>query len=208
MVIKGHIDYEVIPVMKNISTICLIALSLIVHVTYAQEDRDFQSQFWNKLIAMEGKAFAGKLVIGTEPSDADFMKGAAIMHVWKVSEHEIRIPFHIGENRSRTWVLTKTDNGLRLKHDHRKPDGSDDPVTQYGGDTSNKGTPVRQEFKADEFTGAMLPASAKNIWAIEVEAMNRFVYELRREHEDRFFRVEFDLSNPVATPPRAWGDED
>ena len=72
---------------------------------------------------MEGKAFAGQLVIGTEPSDADFMKGKAIMHVWKVSESEIRIPFHIGENRSRTWVLTKTDNGLRLKHDHRKPDG-------------------------------------------------------------------------------------
>ncbi len=194
--------------MKTRITLYLLALHLFTHVCYAQEVSDFQQIFWNKLTAMEGKAFAGKLEIGTEPSDADFMSGKAIMHIWKVSETEIRIPFHIGENRSRTWVITKTDDGLRLKHDHRKPDGSDDPVTQYGGDTFMKGTPIRQEFKADKFTGDMLPASAKNVWAIEVESNKRFVYELRREHEDRFFRVEFDLSQPIATPPLAWGDSD
>ena len=194
-------------VMKIIFTTCLLVLCIIANNNYAQDNSNFQDIFWNKLMAMEGKAFAGRLTIGTEPSDADFMKGKAVMHVWKVSDSEIRIPFHIGENRSRTWVLTKTENGLRLKHDHRKPDGSDDPVTQYGGDTYLKGTPIRQEFKADKFTGDMLPASARNIWAIEVESEQRFVYELRREHEDRFFRVEFDLSKPIATPPLAWGDE-
>ena len=158
-------------------------------------------------MSLEGKSFRGELTIGTEPSDKDFMSGEAIMYVWKVTENEIRIPFHIGENRSRTWVITKTENGLRLKHDHRKPGGKDDEVTQYGGDTFLKGTPIRQEFKADQYTGDLLPASAKNIWAIEVEPNKRFVYELRREHEDRFFRVEFDLSQRVATPPPAWGDE-
>ena len=41
---------------------------------------------------------------------------------------------------------------------------------------------------------------------MELELGSRFVYELRREHQDRFFRVEFDLNQPVKTPVLAWGD--
>ena len=48
------------------------------------------------------------------------------MHVRECSEDAIRIPFHVGEDRSRTWVVTRTANGLRLKHDHRHEDGSEE----------------------------------------------------------------------------------
>ncbi len=168
---------------------------------------DFQDDFWKQLASLEGSAFKGALSAGTEPGDKAFMSGDAIMHIWKVSDSEIRIPFHIGDNHSRTWVITRTKEGLRLKHDHRHEDGSDDKITMYGGDTFAKGTPIRQEFAADQYTANLLPKSAKNIWAMELEVGKRFVYELRREHEDRFFRVEFDLSQPVLTPVLAWGDE-
>jgi len=166
-----------------------------------------QDDFWQKLVSLKGQSFAGELTVGTEDGDKEFVEGGAIMHIWKVSDKEIRIPFHIGTNHSRTWVLTRTNDGIRLKHDHRKPDGSDDEVTMYGGDTTVKGTPIRQEFHADKYTGDLLSASAQNIWAMEVELAKRFVYELRREHQDRFFRVEFDLSKTVKTPVPAWGDE-
>ena len=166
-----------------------------------------QDDFWNNLVALEGLSFAGKLTAGTDPGDKEFMAGNAIMHIWKVSESEIRIPFHIGNNHSRTWVISRTANGLKLKHDHRNKDGTDDKVTMYGGNTFAKGTPIRQEFAADNYTAELLPASSKNIWAMEVEVEKRFVYELRREHQDRFFRVEFDLSKPVTTPVAPWGDK-
>ena len=182
-----------------------VFLFLFCFITQASH-ADFQDDFWDKLVSLEGLSFAGELSIGTESSDKAFMAGGGIMHIWKVSQTEIRIPFHIGENHSRTWVITRTSNGLRLKHDHRHEDGNDDDVTQYGGDTFAKGTPIRQEFSADKYTGQLLPASAENIWAMEVEIGKRFVYELRREHQDRFFRVEFDLSKPVKTPVAAWGD--
>ena len=180
-------------------------LAIAACFSFTASAAQFQDDFWTSLVAMEGKSFNGELVIGTEPSDKDFMKGQAIMYVWKVSDTEIKIPFHIGDDHSRTWVLRKTESGIQLKHDHRKPDGSEDAVTQYGGDTFAKGTPIRQEFKADKFTGDLLAASARNIWAMEVEPGKRFVYELRREHEDRFFRVEFDLTKEVPTPPPVWG---
>ncbi|PCJ48175.1 MAG: hypothetical protein COA74_09930 [Gammaproteobacteria bacterium] len=183
-----------------------VLLSIFLLITGSIQ-ADLQDDFWNKLVSLEGLSFSGNLTVGTEAGDKDFMAGEVIMHVWKVTETEIRIPFHIGENHSRTWVITRTKNGLRLKHDHRHKDGSDDDVTQYGGDTFAKGTPIRQEFAADKYTGELLTASAKNIWAMEVELGKRFVYELRREHQDRFFRVEFDLSKPVKTPVLAWGDK-
>lgn len=182
-------------------------LVILMFITMPKIQADLQDDFWQKLVSLKGQSFAGELTVGTEAGDKEFVQGGAIMHVWKVSDKVIRIPFHIGNNHSRTWVLTRTANGIRLKHDHRKQDGSDDEVTMYGGDTSAKGTPIRQEFNADKYTGALLPASAKNVWAMEVELGKRFVYELRREHQDRFFRVEFDLTKAIETPVLAWGDE-
>jgi hypothetical protein len=66
------------------------------------------------------------------------------MHVRRCEEDEIQIPLHVGENRSRTWIITRTDTGLRLKHDHRHPDGSEEEQTQYGGDTEDSGTATEQ----------------------------------------------------------------
>ena len=165
--------------------------------------------FFDKLSSYCGKAFAGKLAVFNE-SDAKSFSGAAIMHVRNCSANEIRIPFHVGDNRSRTWVITKTANGLRLKHDHRHQDGSEDKLTQYGGDTITAGTATRQEFPADAFSKAMferdgMKVSIENTWAIEVNDDAIFAYELKRPN--RHFRVEFDLSKPVAVPPAPWGFE-
>jgi hypothetical protein len=133
-------------------------------------------------------------------------KQRLVMHVRECTDDGVRIPFHVGENRSRTWVVTRTASGLRLKHDHRHEDGSEDKVTQYGGDTAAAGTEHRQEFPVDAFSIAMferenLKASVTNVWAMEVRPA-LFAYELRRAN--RFFRVEFDTARPVAAPPPPW----
>lgn len=163
--------------------------------------------FFANLSALCGQSFAGH-VVTTDAADASFASQPLVMHVRDCSANEIRIPFHVGENRSRTWVITRTGEGLRLNHDHRHEDGSEDALTQYGGDTASEGTAERQEFPADEFskrlfTANNIPASVDNVWAVEVQSGATFAYELRRPN--RHFRVEFDLTAPVPTPPPAWG---
>ena len=69
---------------------------------------------WSALEPLCGKSFEGRLVEETEPSDAEIGKQRLVMHVRDCSATEIRIPFHVGENRSRTWVLTRTETGVRL----------------------------------------------------------------------------------------------
>ena len=124
----------------------------------------------------------------------------------------LRVPFHVGDDHSRTWVLTRTAEGLRLKHDHRHEDGSEDVQTQYGGDTATAGTAQRQEFPVDAESIALFGrtgsnASVTNTWAMEVQPGQRFLYELSRPG-GRLFQVEFDLSQPVALPPAPWGATD
>ncbi|GAB2624090.1 hypothetical protein [Novilysobacter erysipheiresistens] len=167
--------------------------------------------FMTNLAALCGQAFAGTVVADVPtPTGADpFADKALVMHVRECRNEEIRIPFHVGDDRSRTWVLTRTDGGLRLKHDHRHADGSDDAITMYGGDTSGAGTTTRQEFPVDAesvamFTAADMTVSNRNTWAMEIEPDEVFVYELARPG-GRLFRVQFDLTKPVATPPAPWG---
>lgn len=159
-------------------------------------------QLWNAIAPLCGQAFEGRMVEGTEPSDAAFGAQRMVMHVRSCTDGEIRIPFHVGENRSRTWVLTRTATGVRLKHDHRHADGTPDAVTQYGGDT-RIADGRRLDFHADPETAAMLPAAGTNIWTIAIEK-DSFTYGLRRDAQNRRFAVEFDLRKPVDPPPSPW----
>ena len=183
-----------------------------------------QDAFFEALSSHCGKAFSGELV-SQDAADADFAGAAMVMHVAECSDERIAVPFHVqldGEwDRSRTWVFTRTDDGLRLKHDHRHEDGEPDAVTLYGGDTANEGTARAQEFPVDDYSIEMferegLAASVTNVWRVEVDPAGTedaiFAYQLRRTvetgaPEDRFFRVEFDLSEEVDAPPPSWGWE-
>lgn len=167
-----------------------------------------QDQFFSRLSALCGQAFEGRIASPPVEADASFAGKTLTMHVRECSEDEIRIPFHVGADRSRTWVVTRTGEGLRLKHDHRHEDGSEDVLTQYGGDTIDQGSATRQEFPVDQFSKDLFnregaAVSTTNVWAMEVEPGRMFAYELKRPN--RFFRVEFDLTRPVAPPPPPWG---
>jgi hypothetical protein len=188
------------------TTVAFIALLSACRVQPARVPAEITAQdgFWAALQLICGGAYAGRLVEGNA-ADSAFRTSELRMHVRSCAPAEVRIPFHVGANASRTWVITRTATGLRLKHDHRHQDGSEDAITQYGGDTRNAGTITRQEFYADSHTAALIPAARTNIWTIEVMSGDRFAYALRREGTDRRFRVEFDLTKPVATPPPPWG---
>lgn len=163
--------------------------------------------WWASLSALCGQAYGGTIVEAIA-GDTAFAGKALVMHVRECGDSVIRVPFHVGEDRSRTWVLTRlADGSLRLKHDHRHADGSEDAVTQYGGDAAAPGDAVAVEFPADAFTAGLIPAAATNVWTVAVEPGARFTYALRREGTDRRFRVDFDLTQPVPAPPAPWGSE-
>ena len=184
------------------STAALAGCAVIPDAPTAQQD------FFERLRPLCGDAFEGRATSAPSEADAPFASQRLVMHVASCTEDEIRIPFHVGEDRSRTWVVTRTAEGLRLKHIHRHEDGSEDELSNYGGDAVGPGSARRQEFPADAFSRALFErtgraVSAANIWALEIDPGRTFAYELTRP--ERHFRAEFDLTRRIAPPPPAWG---
>jgi len=161
--------------------------------------------FWNNLQNLCGKTFEGKVV--EAPENDSFRGHKLVMHVRSCNENTIKIPFFVGDDKSRTWVLTYQNDRIQLKHDHRHEDGSPDKVTQYGGIASNEGFPNLQMFPADKETADLISYASTNIWWITIDAIS-FTYNLRRIGTDRFFSISFDLTKPIAAPDAPWGWKD
>ena len=179
----------------------VVALATIAPRAEAQT-ADVATAFLANLRAHCGKAYEGRMV-NPVPGDSVMARARLVMHVRECGD-TVRVPFHVGEDRSRTWVLTRTGSGVRLKHDHRHADGKPDSVTQYGGDSRATGTAAQMEFAADAFTANLIPAARTNVWTVEISA-TQFAYRLRREGTERRVNVVFDLTKPVPAPPAPWG---
>lgn len=166
-----------------------------------------QEAFWLSLQPLCGQSFEGT-ILSAPAADTVFRNKKLLIHIRACSDKKIRIPFIVGSNYSRTFVITKQPNGLQLKHDHRHEDGTEDKITMYGGSTSNAGTVTTQYFPADASTVSMLPTAAGNVWWISVVTNKSFTYNLRRLGSDWQYSIAFDLTKPIVTPIAPWGWKD
>lgn len=183
----------------------LFTTILVLMISLAHSQSTPAEIFWEELKSHCGKSYEGKVL--NAPENDQFRDHRLLMHVRACEDGKIRIPFFVGEDRSRTWVLTWKEGTIELKHDHRLEDGSDDEVTMYGGTASNTGLETIQVFPADPFTADLIPAAATNVWWITLDK-ETFTYNLKRIGTDRVFTVAFDLNNTVSTPDAPWGWED
>lgn len=184
----------------------LSAVALLITGCATSTPTNPQDQFLAQIKQHCGKAYAGR-VVSSDAADDEMRGKPLIMHVRGCYADRVEIPFHVGTDRSRTWIIRRTADGLQLKHDHRHEDGSADTGTMYGGETAYAGSANSQRFPIDaesiaSFRANKLDRSVTNIWGVDHDGKT-FAYELRRA--DRFFRVEFDLTQPMPVPPTPWG---
>lgn len=198
--------------MQKLISGCALLLSISVQANSIKEaplvSIASHDSFFNNLAALCGKAFAGNVSVDTPSSDG--FNGRLIMHVRKCTDNQLQIPFHVGDDHSRTWIITKTGSGLSLKHDHRQKNGDYDQSTMYGGHTVDAGWANVQSFPADQYSKELFarlgnPQSNSNIWQMYIYPQT-FSYRMIRE--GREFRVDFDLTKPVTLPPVPWGYQD
>ncbi len=163
----------------------------------AQLEEAQQNEFFERFRKLEGRKFAGQQVFAAEtmPSWAD---KELVMHVHEFHEDVVYIPFRVGENTSRTWMLFRKRNGqLRLRHDHRHPDGSSEELTLYGGYSAPGSNASKQIFPADEYTRNLPVNISDNGWIMEFdEDADTFSYMLTKDGE-LMFRADFDLTEEL-----------
>lgn len=186
--------------MKKYSFLILF----IVQFSFSQE-KNGASVFWEKLNKHCGNAYEG--TIKEAPANDDFRNKKLVIHFKKCEKNIVKIPFFVGDDKSRTWILTFDNNLMTLKHDHRHKDGSEDKVTQYGGTASNSGLENIQMFPADSFTCKSIPYASNNVWWFTISE-TELTYNLRRIGTDRLFSVTFDLTKTVSLLEDPWGWEE
>lgn len=155
-----------------------------------------EASFLNSLSAYCGNAYSGKVIFPADDTDP-FAGKELVMHVQSCSDTLVSIPFSVGEDKSRTWLIRKTSEGLQLKHDHRHEDGTPDEVTMYGGISTSPISSLKQQFPADAYTAQLIPAASTNEWILEISPDGKtFSYILRRDNKMRF-QADFDLTKPL-----------
>lgn len=176
---------------RTVKYLLLILLSFLCSI-----DLLAQHSFLEQLKPFCGMRYQGRVVFPEGDKDP-FSGKDLIIYFSNCGEEEVRIPFKVGDDASRTWVLTRDKKGLLLKHDHRHEDGTPDEITQYGGYASANGTALIQHFPADAFTAKLIPAAAINEWTLALsEDRKTLSYILKRDGALRF-RADFDLSKPL-----------
>jgi hypothetical protein len=147
------------------------------------------AQFLQNLQSLCGARYEGEMTFPEDGQDS-FAGKLLVAEIKQCDANQVRIPFHVGEDTSRTWIITATDAGLELKHDHRHKDGTPDEVTNYGGTVITRGSDVSQSFPADPFTAELIPEASTNVWSLTFsDDFTQLTYHLTRHDKPRFTAV-------------------
>ena len=157
-----------------------------------------EESFWNALTEQCTHIFTGQSSYPDNPEDSFYGK-KLVANFSNCTDTQIQVPFHVGDNKSRTWIFTKLDNGkLQLKHQHLHDDGSADEVSNYGGISDGGEISINGQLKtmhvhfpADDFTKQLIPEASTNVWTIELisngnAAQDSMSYNLYRHSKKRF----------------------
>ena len=166
-----------------------IGVLLLAATATPAQGQDARAQFFRTLTQLCGARFEGSSTFPVDSTDS-FAGQHLVAEITSCTDTSLRVPFTVGTDRSRTWVFTRSGDGLQLKHDHRHADGTPDAVTMYGGMAGTAGTSLTQSFAADPYTALLIPAAATNVWTVSLSPDTlTLTYHLERSSRPRFTAV-------------------
>jgi hypothetical protein len=156
-----------------------------------------QRAFFENLRTLCGQTFGGRTILA-EVTDRTFEPARLFMIVESCDEDEIRVPFIVGDDASRTWIFQWRNDGLTFFHRHLRPDGTEYESSGFGGHASADGTATFQhfpDFRADDDT----PPEQHRVWRLRIDAEHDlFMYYLDRGGRPAY-RLAFHMGEP--SPP-------
>ncbi len=131
------------------------------------------------------------------PPDERFSGKELMLHVRTCENKQIQLVFQVGRDRSRSWIFRQAEGRLSLQHVHRRPDGTEETLSGYGGYCREAGSEDEQRFLPDRRTIDLLPQARSNVWSVKVVSGKELTYRLQREGGERRFAVRFDLKREM-----------
>ena len=170
----------------------MISKAEVLEQSLPQAERAFLAN----LAGLCGNSYRGKETYSA-PGRESWSNKDFVIHVTVCEYDRVHIPFHLDQDRSRTWMFLAEENGLRFRHDHRHEDGTPDDPTMYGGYADGTGTGYIQRFPADKYTKDLLADTLNREWRVVLaEDMSSLTYELHYSRQ-LMFAAGFDLTSPI-----------
>ena len=163
----------------------ILAASILISID-ADAIEPSQLAFFDSLSSLCQQRFEGEMTYPEEGLNS--FKGKTLLAKFiHCEDSQIRVSFEVGDDKARTWLITKTKKGLELKHDHRHKDGTEYDINMYGGLAKKGGTALSQSFAANKATANAIPAAKTNVWTLSLsDDMQNLRYYLERHAEPRF----------------------
>lgn len=166
------------------------------------------AEFWNALLDHCDRAYAGR-VEDAEPADLPWHGETLVMHVRRCTPAQIDIAISVGENRSQTWQLIRTAQGLSMRHDLRFPDGTATALSGWRGDAQADADPKRLRFVPDAAARALFEDHSRedlleSEWTLELDPERGLSYAIQTAKQR--YRIVFSFDARLPPPDEHWGD--
>lgn len=155
-------------------------------------------------------SFSGRVVVNRTDDGADpaWTTGPVLLDLRACPPGGIVMAIAVADDRSRAMVLRlQSADQLSLRHLRHNDDGTPQPVTDFGGFSSEESGPRKAVFQANQISRDLFsqhnqPARNNSTWTLAMPDADTLVYEETSDAGE--LRLEFDLAKPVARPPLPW----
>ena len=122
------------------------------------------------------------------------------MHIWleidQCNEKEIRMPIKLDDKIYRTLILGRdnTGPGYTLRHENKRPNGTQAEFSMYGGQTTNAGSNFLLVFPADSYSRQLMGAEMNYVWSLAINS-DRTTLSYMVETDGKLnLQLDFDLT--------------
>ena len=176
--------------MKKFHIICVLFIAFLLSACGGESDTDLtptieaetvQGEFFANLFENCGETFSGQAAGVQEPGE-DLSGETLIATFQTCTEEEVQIALAANGNALRTWIVSRSDDGLQL---NLRSDNAGDPTmapTGFGGAVTDIGSAMSQSFAANDSTEEAMNTMDAGIWTLELEN-NQFSYALEQDGE-------------------------
>jgi hypothetical protein len=105
----------------------------------ARNGVEAQRAFFENMRELCGNTYGGRTILAP-PEDRTFEPARLYFVVESCEPTQIRMPFTVDGDASRTLVLTLSDQGLLFTHEHRREDGTEYEDSGFGGWSDGRGS--------------------------------------------------------------------
>jgi hypothetical protein len=154
------------------------------------------SSFYQQLKMHCGQKLTG-VVLYPSGKEAPFQGMPIWLELVACSDKEIRMPIYINQKIYRTLVLSQDKTHYTLRHENKRPDGTQAEISMYGGQTTGKTDNYLLLFPADGYSRQLLGAELNYAWSLGFNSDKSTLSYMIENDGKLTLQIDFDFNQPV-----------